>query len=151
MPCCIRRSSKIRRSPSRTTGSPTVLFKRTRISQFSVPTLISDAEGAVVPGTRVGIRFPFGLIPKIIAVRVLLRGVGLTGTDITMIVVRAVARMIQGLMQEGTSPRRRSTEVEPTVMVTIETVRVEAGPLFLAPSASVGPSAQLTSLPTSDW
>ncbi|KAI4987047.1 hypothetical protein ZWY2020_019847 [Hordeum vulgare] len=36
-------------------------------------------------------------------------------------------------------------------MVTIETVRVEAGPSFLVLSASVGPSAQLTSLPTSDW
>lgn len=151
MPCCIRRSSKIWRSPSRTTGSTTVLFKRTRIGRFSVPTLTSDAEEGAIPGTRVGIHFPFGLILKIAAVRVLLRGVRLTGPGITMIVIRAVAHMIQGLMQEGASPRRRSTKVEPTMMVTIETVRVEAGPSFLAPSASLGPSAQLTSLPISDW
>ena len=70
---------------------------------------------------------------------------GLTDPGITMIIVRAMMRMIKGLMQEGISLRGRLIEAEPTVMVTIETVRVEAGPSSLAPSASVGPSVQLTS------
>ncbi len=140
MPCCIRRSSKIRRSPSRTTGSTTVLFTRTHIGRFSAPTLISDAEGAAVPG-----------IPKIVAVHAPLRGVGLTGPDIMMIGVQSVALMIQGLTLEGISPRGGSTGAEPTAMVTIWTVRVEAGPSFLVPSVSVEPSVRLTSLPTSDW
>ena len=88
---------------------------------------------------------------KIAAVHAPLRGVGPTGPDIMMIGVQSATLTTQDPTQEYISPSEESTEVEPTAMVAISTVRVEAGSPFLVPSVSVEPSVRLTSLPTSDW
>ena len=88
---------------------------------------------------------------KIAAAHAPLRGVGPMGPDIMMIGVQSATLTTQDLTQEGESPSEESTGVEPTAMAAIWTVRVEAGPSYLAPSVLVEPSARLISRPTSDW
>ena len=88
---------------------------------------------------------------KITAAHAPLRGVGPIGPDIMMIGIQSVTLMTQDQTQDDVSPSEELTEVEPTAMAAIWTVRVEAGPSYLAPSVLVESSARLISRPTSDW
>ena len=80
-----------------------------------------------------------------------LRGVGPTGPGIMMIGIQSATLTTQDPTQGAESLSEELTGVEPTAMVAIWTVRVEAGPSYLAPSVLVEPSARLISRPTSDW